>query len=167
MNRICAQIRGDPREEVARSILATLGTEGAICVYSDYERHLLRSLSELFPDLKNEFLNVIDRLWDLLSIIQSHYYHPSFQGSFSIKSVLPSLVPELAYDDLDIPNGALASVIYRKMVFEEADMVKRLELAEALHAYWARDTHGMLELRRVLLRKASGIDPIAGAVSPE
>ena len=163
---LCTDSR-DPREEVARSILDTLGTEGAICVYSDYERHLLRSLSELFPDLKAEFLNVIDRLWDLLSIIQSHYYHPLFQGSFSIKSVLPSLVPELAYDDLDIPNGALASVIYRKMVFEEADLVKRLELANALHAYCARDTHGMLELRRVLMRKASGIDPIAGAVSPK
>ena len=155
---LCTDSR-DPREEVAQSILATLGTEGAICVYSDYERHVLRSLSELFPDLKSEFLNVINRLWDLLSIIQSHYYHPSFQGSFSIKSVLPSLVPELAYDDLDIPNGALASVMYRKMVFEEADLVKRLDLANALHAYCARDTHGMLELRRVLMRKASGIDP--------
>ena len=33
-------------------------------------------------------------------------------------------------------------------------MMKRLDLANALHAYCARDTQGMLELRHVLMRKA-------------
>jgi len=148
----------DPREEVAKGVLGTLGKEGSICVYSDYERHLLRSLGNVFPSLKPDFSRVIDRLWDLLSIIQKYYYHPGFQGSFSIKSVLPALVPHLAYDDLEIRHGALASVIFQKMIFEESDLVERLRLAQDLHDYCARDTRGMLELRRTLLKKASGMD---------
>ena len=145
----------DPREEVAKGVLDTLGKEGSVCVYSDYERHLLRSLGHAFPTLKTDFSRVIARLWDLLSIIQKYYYHPDFQGSFSIKSVLPALAPHLGYDDLEIRHGALASVIFRKMIFEESDLLERLRLAQNLHDYCARDTQGMLELRRILFKKAS------------
>jgi len=35
------------------------------------------------------------RLVDLLPVAKGHYYHPSQQGSWSIKKVLPALVPEL------------------------------------------------------------------------
>ena len=157
----------DPREEVAKGVLDTLGKEGSICVYSDYERHLLRSLGEVFPSLKPDFSRAINRLWDLLFIIQKHYYHPGFQGSFSIKSVLPALAPHLAYDDLEIRHGALASVIFRKMIFEESDLVERLRLAQNLHDYCARDTQGMLELRRILLKKASDMDHTHEPSSPD
>ena len=68
-NYLCQSDR-DPREEVARGVLDTLGTEGTICVYSEYERHLLRSLGDVFPNLKTEFSQVTTRLWDLLAIIQ-------------------------------------------------------------------------------------------------
>jgi predicted RecB family nuclease len=149
----------DPRSEIAQKVVATLGEGGTICVYSEYERHLLLSLGELFPDLKVQLSRIVDRLWDLLTIIQKHYYHPSFEGSFSIKSVLPALVPALGYEDLDIRNGASASVMYRKMVFEETDLVERAQIGTALHQYCERDTLGMLELRRVLLAKASLLEP--------
>ena len=36
-------------------------------------------------------------------------------GSFSIKSVLPALVPDLGYDDLEINDGGMASVAYAEM----------------------------------------------------
>ena len=156
----------DPREEIAHSILATLGQAGAICVYSEYERHLLLSLGDRFPSLKPEFDNVINRLWDLLPVIQKYYYHPAFNGSFSIKTVLPALVPALSYDNLDISNGALASITFRKMVFEETDLVERLRLADAMYDYCARDTQGMLELRKVLLRKAVKVSSTSQNLTP-
>ena len=154
---LCREAR-DPRKEVAHGLLEILGNEGSICVYSDYERHLLLTLGNAFPSLKPEISRVIDRLWDLLHVIQNHYYHPEFQGSFSIKSVLPALVPHLAYNDLEIRHGALASMVYRKMVFEETDLVERLRMAQDLYEYCARDTQGMLEVRRVLHQKASRLN---------
>ena len=93
------------------------------------------------------------RLWDLLAVIQAHYYHPGFSGSFSIKSVLPTLAPSLSYEDLDIQNGATVSAMYQHMVFTETDWVERQRIEVALHEYCARDTLGMVELRRVLAEK--------------
>src|ERR1035437_5386082 len=37
------------------------------------------------------------RLWDLLPVVRNHVYHPAFAGSFSLKAVLPVLVPEMTY----------------------------------------------------------------------
>ncbi|MGE0473602.1 MAG: DUF2779 domain-containing protein [Nitrospirales bacterium] len=144
----------DPREEVALSLLESVGESGTICVYSEYERYLLLALGDWLPNLKPALLKVIRRLWDLLSVIQQQYYHPDFKGSFSIKTVLPALVPELAYDDLEIQNGAVASVMYRRMVTEESDLIERARIAQELEAYCERDTRAMVELRRVLKSRA-------------
>ncbi len=148
----------DPREEIAVSLLESVGEEGSICVYSDSEEYILKSLADAVPHLKQDLLRVVARLWDLLEIMQTHYYHPDFQGSFSMKSVLPALVPSLAYEDLEIRDGATASTMYRKMMCE-TDWVERQRVAESLHAYCARDTLGMVELRRVLSRAVQSVAP--------
>ncbi|GJL48877.1 DUF2779 domain-containing protein [Candidatus Nitrospira salsa] len=147
----------DPREEVAKSIIATVGDTGTICVYSENERHILLSLAEAFPLLKDDLLKIVERLWDLFAIIQQHYYHPNFHGSLSIKAVLPALVPHMAYGDLSVQNGAMASVVYRQMAFEEPDLIERSRMASELRDYCARDTLGMLTLRHVLQEKAAAI----------
>ncbi len=153
-SRLCTSPR-DPREEIAVSVLESVGEEGSICVYSDSEHSILKSLADALPHLRNDLLRVMARLWDLLPVLQAHYYHPDFQGSFSMKSVLPAMVPSLAYGDLEIRDGATASTMYRNMMFEETDWVERQRVAAALDAYCARDTLGMVELRRALARKAA------------
>lgn len=145
----------DPREEIAMCLLESVGEEGSICVYSEYELYIVKSLAEAVPSLRKDLLRVGVRLWDLLEVLQGHYYHPDFQGSFSIKSVLPALVPSLDYGDLEIRDGATASASYHRMMFVETDWVERQRLASALHAYCARDTLGMVELRRALRRKVT------------
>ena len=150
---LCTEQR-DPREELAMALLDSLGNVGSICVYSDYEKYVLTALAEALPSLRAELLQLTHRLWDLLAVIQSHYYHPGFGGSFSIKSVLPTLVPSLSYANLEIQNGASASGIYHQMVFRETDWVEQQRLEAALHEYCARDTLGMVELRRVLAERA-------------
>lgn len=147
----------DPREEVAEQLLGSVGEVGSICVYSEYERFLLFALGDLFPHLKPALSQVVRRLWDLLAVIQQHYYHPDFRGSFSIKTVLPALVPALAYDDLTIQNGAVAAVMYQKMVFSEADLMERAHIAQALQEYCGRDTWAMVELRRVLMERVGEV----------
>ena len=150
----------DPRETLAVTLLASLGQEGSICVYSDYEKYILTALADALPALREDLLQVTHRLWDLLAVIQAHYYHPGFQGSFSMKSVLPALVPSLRYDDLEIQDGAMASTMYHQMVFKETDWVEQQRLAAALEAYCARDTFGMVALRRVLSEKVQDLIPL-------
>jgi hypothetical protein len=153
---LCMEPR-DGREELAVALLGSVGREGSICVYSGYERLMLERLADLFPSLRSELQQVISRLWDLFPIIREHYYHPAFEGSFSIKSVLPAVAPSLDYRDLEIQDGGLAAREYYRMVFEEMDLVEKLRMREALLKYCERDTLAMLELRKILSRKAAGI----------
>ena len=62
---LCVEQR-DPREELAVTLLASLGHEGSICVYSGYEWRILTDLAEAFPKLRRELSAAASRLWDLL-----------------------------------------------------------------------------------------------------
>ncbi len=106
------------------------------------------------PSLKPALSRLIARLWDLFPIIRDHYYHPAFGGSYSIKSVLPAMVPSLAYDDLAIKEGGHAASQYYRMVFVETDWIERARIQDALLAYCKRDTLALVELRRGLAKKA-------------
>ena len=102
----------DPRPALAERLIAALGHEGAVCTYSGYERQVLHALAEALP-LRAEALRAIEaRLFDLLPLLRNAYYHPAFRGSFSLKSVLPALVPGLGYNDLPIADGQTAAVRY-------------------------------------------------------
>lgn len=115
---------------------------------------MMKQLVEAFPEFRSAFQGIIARLWDLHPVIKDHYYHPAFGGSYSIKSVLPAMVPSLAYDDLAIKEGGHAASQYYRMVFIETDWVERATIEEALLRYCARDTLAMVELRRALQEKA-------------
>ncbi len=82
-------------------------------------------------------------------------YHPDFYGSFSLKAVVPALVPELSYGDLGIADGELASAEIARMLFrpETLSEAEREQLRADLLAYCARDTEvmvGLLERLRTL-----------------
>jgi predicted RecB family nuclease len=143
----------EPRRRWAEALIESLGGQGSICVYSAYERAVMEQLSEAFPEYRSALSHIIKRLWDLFPIIRDHYYHPAFQGSFSIKSVLPAVVPSLGYDDLAIREGGQAASAYYRMIFVETDWVEQAAIKEALLRYCARDTMAMVELRRALKGK--------------
>jgi predicted RecB family nuclease len=145
----------DPREELVIELLESLGQEGSICVYSGYEGAILERLADLFPAVRSDLQRVMARLWDLFPVIRDHYYHPAFEGSYSIKAVLPAVVPSLGYGDLDIQEGGMAAQVYHHMVFDETDLMEKARLMESLLHYCERDTLAMLELRRALYRKVT------------
>jgi hypothetical protein len=144
----------DPRKILAESLLESLGERGSICVYSFYEQSVIEQLAEALPSLRAALQALLKRIWDLHPIVRDYYYHPQFDGSYSLKKVLPALVPALAYDDLMIKEGGHAASEYYRMVFVERDWVERATIEEALLQYCARDTLAMVELRRALKEKA-------------
>lgn len=152
----------DPRGELLDRLLQSLGTEGTICVYSSYERAVLEALADDFPNRRQAITAVQKRLWDLYEVIQEHYYHPRFEGSYSIKAVLPAVVPLLSYDDLDIRSGAVAAREFFRMAFEVTDWIEQARIAEALKAYCARDTLAMVELRRAFKTKGRELGTVPG-----
>jgi hypothetical protein len=141
----------DPREPFARSLLQTLGHEGSIVVYSAFEASRIKELIQLLPHLSDELYELFDRIVDLLKLVRAYCYHPEFHGSFSIKSVLPALVPDLGYKDLEINDGGLASIAYADIVSPDTDQGRREHLRRCLLDYCKRDTEAELQLYKTLV----------------
>jgi hypothetical protein len=91
--------------ELAEVLISTLGNKGSVIVYSSFEETRIKSLRDAFPDLATQLQAILGRILDILPIIQDNIYHPEFRGSFSIKKVLPALVPDLSYAGLEIADG--------------------------------------------------------------
>jgi len=145
----------DPREAFAKSLLKTLGTRGSIVVYSGFEAARIRELAVALPALSAELLGLLDdRIVDLFKLIRNYCYHPEFHGSFSIKSVLPALVPGMDYKDLEINNGGMASDAYAEIIRPETSPARRDFLRESLLKYCKRDTEAEVRLFQVLREPA-------------
>ena len=140
----------DPRMEFARTLLQTLGNEGSIVVYSSFEAARIKELMHVLPHLSNELHDLLARIVDLLKLVRAHCYHPEFHGSFSIKSVLPALVPDLDYSDLEINDGGLASTAYAEIVDPDTKQERRDHLRECLLDYCERDTEAEVRLYQTL-----------------
>jgi len=146
--------RTDPRRPLAEKLLEDLGRHGTVVVYSNFEKTMISGLAGLFLDLAPALENLMDRLYDLCAVIRGHFYHPGFNGSFSIKQTLPALVPGLDYADLAISDGADASAAYREMIAPGTSPNRRQEIARDLRAYCARDSLAMVRLYEALRRMA-------------
>jgi hypothetical protein len=137
----------DPRPPLVESLVRSLGSEGPIVVYSGFEERIIRSLADDLPAWREDLLKIVEsRIVDLLELIRSHYYHPEFKGSFSIKDVLPALIEDLNYDDLLIQEGSQAATAFIEMMDPGTARSRRLELEKALELYCNRDTEAMVRL---------------------
>jgi hypothetical protein len=140
---------GNPREAFTLSLLNALGTKGSICVYSPYEKTTLTKLAAALPHLAPQIEAVIGRLVDLLPIVKANVYLPAFKGSYSIKKVLPALVPGFDYSDLEVRDGLAAIAAFNKMI-AETDPVVRHGLRQGLLTYCHRDTLAMVKVLEAL-----------------
>ena len=155
---LCPDARA-PREELATALLKSLGTTDSICTYTGYEQGVLTGLADALPHLRHALLRVCTRLWDLHPIIKAHYYHPGFNGSYSIKAVLPAVAPHLAYGDLEIQEGTMAPLQFHRMAFGDGDAAEKASIRAALLKYCERDTLAMVELRKALRVKGKASAP--------
>jgi len=141
----------DCRRELAVKLIEDLGESGSIIVYHTFEKTMLSGLAKLFPDLKSDLDKIIDRLVDLKAIINKHYYHPGFHGSYSIKVVLPTLVPDMSYKELAIQNGSEAIAAFVDMAKRRIDGSEADKIRAELLEYCALDTMAMVRLHERLI----------------
>lgn len=139
---------GDPCEPLARALVEACRDATQVLMYTYFERTQINTLIERVPELAPDLEELTGRLLDLKLIIQDYVYHPDFQGSLSIKQVLPALVPDLGYDDLVFQDGMDASVEIARMLLrpETFEPGEREQLRQDLLAYCERDTWAMVKL---------------------
>ena len=106
-------------------------------------------LQNRFPDLAEALAAIAARLQDLLPVTRNHYYHPDMLGSWSIKSVLPAIAPDLDYAELEgIRDGAAAADAYLCAISAETTNEERARLEQQLRDYCRFDTLAMVSLLR-------------------
>ena len=139
----------DPRIAFAKSLLEACGVSGPIIVYNQtFEKNVIRGLADLLPDYRDQLLALNERIVDLLPIVRKHYYHPDMKGSWSIKSVLPCLVPELSYSELGtVQDGTQAQAAYFKLITEDGlNEAERQKLKTDMLEYCKLDTFAMVRI---------------------
>jgi hypothetical protein len=144
----------DPRRDFISSLCVALGESGSIVVYSSFESQRLSDLAAWLPEHAERINAIQVRLFDLLPIVREHTYHPAYAGSYSIKSVLPALVPEMTYDGMAVANGQEAGLAWESLVRGSLDCGEREWIRKALLDYCALDTLAMVRLLEVLKRRS-------------
>ncbi len=143
----------DPRPALAERLIQACERARVVVAYNaGFERGCIKQMAEALPGLAGPLLTIAARLVDLLRVVREHVYHPEFGGSFSLKRVLPALVPELRYDDLPINEGRMASLELERMLFQGAALTEeaRAQLRTDLLRYCHQDTWGLVKLLRRL-----------------
>ena len=141
----------DPRRQLAEELIKCLSDKGSIIAYNaSFEGNVIKGLISLFSDLSVQLQNLLERLWDQLLIFRYYYKRPDFEGSNSIKSVLPVLCPELSYSTLNVQKGDDAQYAWNILI-KEKNNVAKVKLSTDLKEYCKMDTLAMLEIHKKLL----------------
>ena len=149
-----AKERVDPRYELAKHLVNDIPVNVTVLAYNmGFEKGVLRKLADMFEEFAPNLMAIHDNVKDLMIPFQKKdYYTPKMKGSYSIKYVLPALVPEMAqaYKELDgVQNGSDAMQTYAKLS-QIADKKEIARLREALLRYCELDTLAMVKVLKKL-----------------
>ncbi len=139
---------GDPSRNLIKRLKEDIGDTGSVVVWNktfEFERN--KDMAALYPEHKEFLESVNSRMIDLADFINKELYiHPDFLGSWSIKSVLPVMVPDLSYKKLKVNKGDQAMLTWWKLVNSE-DKSEAKNLLE----YCGLDTLAMVRIWERLL----------------
>jgi Domain of unknown function(DUF2779) len=141
---------GNPPREIAENLASVIGETGSVIVwYQAFEMTRNTEMGILYPEFAAFFASVNSRVFDLYEIFQQKLYRDPAMKNNSIKSVLPVLVPELSYKDLEIGNGGLAMARWYDEVYR-GDSEKKKAVMKSLLEYCKLDTLAMVKILEVL-----------------
>lgn len=126
-----------------------IGPTGSIVAWhASFEKTQNRNMAALFPDKANFLTDLNNRMVDLEDVFKSAYIDAAFDGSTSIKKVLPVICPDLSYADLDVQDGSLAMEAWERLIGSEGNEAETI--ARSLLRYCERDTLAMVEIHKFL-----------------
>ena len=138
----------DPSRRFSEALVDACGEQGPVFVYSaKFEKGRIKELAERFPDLSIRLLAISNRMVDLLNIATKRYYHPSQQGSWSIKKVLPAIAADLDYGQLEgVQNGEMAMTAFKEATNSACLPERKAEIEVQLRRYCGLDTLAMVKI---------------------
>ena len=112
-----------------------------------FEMARIKEVTDRVPRLGQELLALNNRIIDLLPVTRRRYYHPDQKGSWSIKSVLPLVAPDLEYNLLDgVQDGGMAMNAYLEAISADVSAERKSAIERQLLAYCELDTFAMVRI---------------------
>ncbi len=148
-----AEGTSDPRPKFMQALKDNLGGSGSILVYNQgFEKGVMNEGCNAFPEFRMWYdENIFHRIKDLWDVFKDFsYYDPKQKGSTSIKYVLP-VMSDLSYSEMDIKNGAIASLEYERVTYENIEDSERNNVRDNLEEYCKMDTWAEVEIVRALI----------------
>ncbi|MCC3861781.1 DUF2779 domain-containing protein [Pseudemcibacter aquimaris] len=128
---------------------ADFGADGSVVSWhASFEKTQNKEMANWFPEKSDFLMDINRRMMDLEDIFKEAYVDARFDGSTSIKKVLPVLCPELGYKDLDVQDGASAMDAWQKMM--DTAGKERQKIAKGLLSYCEMDTYAMVAIYKKL-----------------
>ena len=148
----------DPVKPLCEKLIQDCGEVGTIISWNKgFEMRCNTEMGVLYPEFAEALESINSRIVDLgepFKPANGWYSDPRFEGSWSIKKVLPIVVPDLSYKDLDIGDGGTAQRLWMEAVLDETRAKEKDKILADLRKYCGLDTLAMVEifhaLRKVL-----------------
>jgi len=142
-----AQAGEDPRRDLIEKLLNDIPENSCVLAYNmSFEIGILNDLKGWFPEHEEKIDHIISNMRDLMIPFRSKaIYNWKMEGSYSLKKVLPALVPELSYEGMDVSDGANASDTWLKMItMQNPEEIEKSR--KALLEYCCLDTLAMVKI---------------------
>ncbi len=157
----------DPRRPFGESLIRAVARKDVpvVVYHKQFELRVLKALAEHCPDLKQGLDEIAGNVVDLLPLVRDHVFDPKLvdqraltAGIFSIKNVLPALVPSMSYADLGdgVSDGMEASRVFAAIGFGAYEAEEAEAHREQLRKYCKLDTEAMVKVHESLRSFASG-----------
>jgi len=143
----------NPVKPLSEALKSQIGTEGTVLVwYEGFEKTCNELMGLVSPEFKQSYEDLNSRVVDLMTpFANGHYVHKDFFGSASIKKVLPVLIPELSYKDLDIHAGGAAQRLWMEAVLDGKRVDEKDKILSDLLKYCELDTLAMVRIYQHLV----------------
>jgi hypothetical protein len=137
---------------VIAALRSHIGDGGTVISWNKkFEMSCNISMGRLSPKDAPFLASLNDRMFDLMDVFDKQLYVDTrFNGSCSIKEVLPVLVPSLSYKHLTIQEGNSASLAWYRMFDLSVTNEERTNTETNLREYCKLDTFAMVEIFRYL-----------------
>lgn len=147
----------DPTEALLQQLRSDLGDQGSVVVWNkSFEHGRNVEMAQRYPEYADFLEDANRRMVDLADAVKHGWWEsPAFQGSWSLKQVLPVAAPELDYGLLEIGDGGTASEQWMQAVLDSPSALSDTERAgvlQALRVYCAQDTLAMHRIREYIVR---------------
>lgn len=142
----------DPSLPLTEQLLKDIGDKGSVIVWFEgFEKARNSELGEMLPEYKQAMEAINSRVVDLMIPFKLKWYDdPRFNGSASIKQVLPVLCPHLSYKELSIQEGGSAQRLWMEAILDDKRSDQKDQILDDLIEYCKLDTLAMVEIYNCL-----------------